>query len=168
VTDLELRFAFERWVNQSTEPEESVNSNNLLGGPPCKAVTMNAMVEHTALTHSFDISISNHKITRIDPILKEEFPFIFEDLEVGDELQKIAFQFDLKAIDKWKGQFERIVATEDLVAFSYMRWCDVDWVLKMWKHDNDTMRVMYVMELHQKSVGRLLLEANGSVSHERL
>lgn len=169
MTEAELKFAFDRWINRSVEPTESLNSNNLLGGPPQKAVIMSAMLEHNTLTHTFDVSIEKKVITRIDPKLRDEFPFIFHNIDVGDSPAKVAMAFELSSIDKWRAQFHRLIdASGDLVAFAHMRWSDVQWVLKMWKEDDDTIRVMYIRELHQKSVGRLLLEANGSVSNKML
>jgi hypothetical protein len=166
VTESELRFAFDTWVNRSTQPEAAIASNNLIGGPPPKAVIMHAMVEYSTATHTFDISISKKAITRIDPKLKEEFPFIFDNVEVGDEPAKVAIQFELKSIDKWRGMFQKMrVSSEDMVAFSHMRCGDVDWVLKMWRQDDDTIRVMYIRDYHQNSVGRLLLEGLGRVSN---
>ena len=118
-------------------------------------------------THTFDINVSDRKVTRICPFLREEFPFIFDTIKVGMNVREFRLVYDLTTVNKYRDKFKNMMDKElsGNVIYCHMEYEDVNYVLKMWRYDVDTVRTMYIKELQKTSVGRLLMEGDIRVRH---
>jgi hypothetical protein len=153
MTESEMRLAVGEWA---------LRRNPLFSEQktPSRARMINSMVERTRGFNTFDIDQSTYTITRICPSLIEDFPFFFKVIGVGSSIRDFSIFFDLHSLDKYRKRFKKMLSdgSADAVVLCHMQYEDVTWVLKMWRHDSSTIRTMYVRDLRDSSVSRLLLE----------
>ena len=154
MTESEMRLAVGEWA---------LRRNPLFSEQktPSRARMIKSMVETTRGFNTFDIDQKTSTITRICPSLIEDFPFLFKTIGVGSSHRDFGIFFDLHSLDKYRKRFKKMLSdgSADAVVLCHMQYEDVTWVLKMWRHDSSTIRVMYVRDLRDSSVSRLLLEA---------
>ena len=160
MTDNELRGLLTEYLT-----ERRTHSNLSANPPPGRAKIVHTIVERSNKSSSFDIDIETRIITRISPDLYEQFDFIFKDIRVGDPSYNLGYVFDLRSLDRYRYAFRDLITGDgDRVIYSHCIHDKKNWVLKMWRLDVKTMRVMYVTEAMTNSVNRLMLEASGDVS----
>jgi hypothetical protein len=160
MTDNELRELLSEYMT-----ERRTQSNQSAEPPPGRAKIIHTIVERSNKASSFDIDIQTRIITRISPDLYDEFDFIFQNIREGDSSYKLGFVFDLRSLDRYRYAFrDLITGDEDRVIYSQCAHGSMSWILKMWRLNATTMRVMYITEAMTNSVNRLILEASGDVS----
>ena len=160
MTDNELRELLSEYLT-----ERRTQSNQSANPPPGRAKIIHTIVERSNKASSFDIDIETRIITRISPDLYDEFDFIFKDIREGDPSYNLGFAFDLRSLDRYRYAFrDLITGDDDRVIYSQCSHNKMNWILKMWRLNAATMRVMYVTEAMTNSVNRLILEAGGDVS----
>ena len=153
MTESEMRLAIAEWAfnrNPSSRKQKT----------PSRARMIKSMVETTKGFNTFDIDQNTYKITRMCPNLIDSFPFLFDTIGVGSNIREFNAFFDLYSLDKYRKRLKEMLTDEssEAVVLCHMQYEDVTWVLKMWRHDKRTIRSMYVRDLRESSVSRLLLE----------
>ena len=157
----ELKELVHEWAERQKQGSK-------LGSGPTSRKFMNkgrivkTLMEIERDTHTFDVNVSDLKVTRICPFLMEEFPFIFDTIKVGMSVRAFSLVYDLTTVDKYRAVFKKMMDKEfsAAVIYCHMEYGDVNYVLKMWRYDVDTVRTMYIKELQKNSVGRLLMEGD--------
>lgn len=162
----ELKELVHEWA------ERQKQANKLACGPTSRKFTnkgrmVKSLMEIERDTHTFDINVTNRKVTRICPLLSEEFPFIFDTIKVGMDVREFRLVYDLTTVNKYREVFKKMMDKEfnGNVIYCHMEYEDVNYVLKMWRYDVETVRTMYIKELQKNGVGRLLMEGVVRVTH---
>lgn len=153
MTENEMRLAMGEWTSRRNPSFSEPKTKS-------KVRMIKSMVVTTKAYNTFDIDQSNYTITRICPSLIVDFPFLFKIIGVGSSIRDFSTFFDLCSLDKYRKRFDELLSdmSTEAVVLCHMQYEDVTWVLKMWRHDSDTIRTMYVRNLCNSSVSRLLLD----------